>query len=520
MVCTLVGQLGEPEGAVTDDHGGGQHTVRVISIYATPWRYRGSPRQGPEEKLPLGPRLEEFHYLFQEQLPRPLYDEPLAADQLGLLAPAGASAGSGRSGTADLQIAKAQMWLFYLPSDQVVAALDLEFSSAPLDVDAALTTRVLEHCAFDDFTVDQVRLGEHVAELAEAEGCQAIKEDVQALPGEFRQKLPPERHQIVFAPRTEGGQPLTEAQVEPILYRSEPPFRPEFIDLKRPAGLNPSGADKVGLVTPYTSLLVGHNQYIQNSVFLTAVQAVGTSARFRQIWHRTHAMVSQFRARFQAEEVGVQSRAGMEELADELGNLELELSFSVETSSDLGLLIPALRSVSFHRELYAAMELQERAERVSRMFTRLDSSINSELTAIGIREAKQDGRRRLRWAFAINLLSILVVPITVLLAFFGVSTKDVTDGFSILDFRHFRLEYILAGALALIPLAAWLGAALVTGWQNSRDEQARLLRSPGVAVAPPPPAPGPPARPAGGALAGAAGAGQPAGRGPAGRAPG
>jgi hypothetical protein len=487
---------------VADDHGGGQHTVRVISIYATPWRYRGSPRQGPEEKLPLGLRLEEFHYLFQEQLPRPLYDEPLAAGQLGLLAPSGPGADGQNSDIRELDITTAQMWLFYLPSDQVVAALDLEFRSPPLDVDAALTTRVLEHCAFDEFTVNGMRLGAHVADLAEAEGCAAIKEDRQVLPDDYRWKLPPERHQIVFAPRTEGGQ-LGEAQAEPILYRSEPPFRPEFIDLKRPEGLNPPGDDKVGLVTPYTSLLVGHNEYIHNSVFLTAVQAVGTSARFRQIWHRTHAMVSQFRARFQAEEVGVQSRAGMEDLADELGNLELELSFSVETSSDLGLLIPALRSVSFHRELYAAMELQERAERVSRMFTRLDSSINSELTAIGIREARREARRRLRWAFAVNLLSVVVVPITVLLAFFGVSTKDVDGGFSILDFGHFRLEYILAGALALIPVAAWLGAAAVTTWQNARDEQVHS-RPPEVA---PPPAPAPrlPAEPAAGARAGVTG---------------
>ena len=39
----------------------------------------------------------------------------------------------------------------------------------------------------------------------------------------------------------------------------------------------------------------------------------------------------------------------MEFLADELGNLELDLSFSVEASADLGLLIPLLRIESFTR---------------------------------------------------------------------------------------------------------------------------------------------------------------------------
>src|SRR5215475_1427250 len=468
------------------------HDVRVISIYATPWRYRaltapdpsgqssaaasvartvlgredGSrqlPGHGParpqlEEWLPLGARLEEFHYLFQEQLPRLLYHGQPEVSSVGLL---------GADAVGDLRISGVRVWLFYLPSDQVVDAMDLEFLSPPLDVDPALTIRVLECCAFAELTIDGQGLGDYIAQLAEGCGAQMIREDVQLPPEDRRLRLPPERHQIVFAPPIEG-QLLTDEQVQPILYRAEPPFRPEFIEIRRPLGLNPDDRTR-GLVTPYTSLLVGHNEYIDNSVFLTAVQAVGTSARFRQIWHRAHGQVRDFRYKMQEEDVGVQTRAGMERLADELGNLELELSFSVETSSDLGLLIPTLRSVSFHRELYAAMELQERADRVSRMFARLDSSIRSELTAIDIRDARKDDRRRLRWNFALNLLSAVVVPIGVLLAFFGISTKDVDHERSILDIRHYEPVYLAAGALALIPLMAWAAAALLSAWRDRRE---------------------------------------------------
>jgi hypothetical protein len=452
--------------------------VRVISIYATSWRYRGpAPRTPLEEKLPLGARLEEFHYLFREQLPLLLYDRKLNPESLGLLpTPDDSGSRALRPRTWDVKISQARIWLFYLPSDQVVAALDLEFSSSPLDIDAESTIRVLEHCAFAELTIDGESLGDHIAGLTNECACEVIEEDVGLSDEEHRAKLPPERHQIVFAPPNKGRDPLAKEQAKPILYRAEPPFRPEFIEIKEPLGLNPEGENHRGLVTPYTSLLVGHHEYIENSVFLTTVQAVGTSARFRQIWHKAHRRVREFRYILK-EQVGVQRRADMEELADELGNLELELSFSVETSSDLGLLIPTLRSVSFHRDLYAAMELRERADRVSRMFTRLESSIRSELTAIDIRDTKKNDRRRLRWNFALNLLGVVVVPMTLLLAFFGTSTKDVGRETSILDFGHYQWEYMSAGAVALlIPLLAWAAAALFGAWQDYLERRRRDLR--------------------------------------------
>src|SRR5215470_2004631 len=152
--------------------------VRVISIYATSWRYRGPAPETPlEDKLPLGVRLEEFHYLFREQLPLLLYDRTLGVKDLGLPDPLAADANPkaprSRAWTVnDLKISQVKIWLFYLPSDQVVAALDLKFSSPPLDSDAEATIRVLENCAFAEFTINESRdkrresLGQHIARIA------------------------------------------------------------------------------------------------------------------------------------------------------------------------------------------------------------------------------------------------------------------------------------------------------------------------------------------------------------------
>jgi len=292
--------------------------------------------------------------------------------------------------------------------------------------------------------------------------------------------LPPERHQIVFAKHAEDKPPDDEI-IKVILYRLEPPNRPEFMEYRKPSGLNEVGRTLCA-VTPNVSLLYGQRDYVENSVFLTAVQAVGTAARFRQIWHKAHGQVRKFRLIGQAEEVGIQRRGGLEFLADELGNLELDLSFSVETSADLGLLIPALRIESFHRELYGAMELRERAETVSRMFIRLDASIRSELTAIEIRERQRQEQKRLRWGAAVSILSLIAVPIGFLGTYFGINGTQVNSGWSIFDMHHYWITYVAAGCLALVPFISFLilnsGAWLASRRENKeRQEQLQAQSS-------------------------------------------
>src|SRR5207245_11538505 len=104
----------------------------------------------------------------------------------------------------------------------------------------------------------------------------------------------PGRDQVVCATYVEGSSLPDEDAVKRIISRVEPPNRPEFMKIRRPSGLN-EAQHTLGAVTPYVSLLYGHQDYIENSVFLTAVQAVGTSARFRQIWHKAHGQVRDFR---------------------------------------------------------------------------------------------------------------------------------------------------------------------------------------------------------------------------------
>ncbi|HEY6425365.1 MAG TPA: hypothetical protein VIY28_19405 [Pseudonocardiaceae bacterium] len=449
-----------------------QHHIRVISIYATRWRWTGDydPQQ---PHLPLG-QLEEFYSLFQGQLPQVIHRSSHAAESIAF-APAAddaarpcADASMLNPADEGVKITRADSWLFVLPSDQVVAALDFDVHSELLGTDPIPIVKLLEQCAYARLIVDVSPLESHIEALARKAGAKELDTN--------NKFLPPERHQIVFAERTEGRPPPNDEMIKVILYRLEPPNRPEFMKYRKPSGLNEVGRTLCA-VTPYASLLYGQQGYVENSVFLTAVQAVGTAARFRQIWHKAHGQVSKFRKGGQEEEVGTQRRGGLEFLADELGNLELDLSFSVETSADLGLLIPALRIESFHRELYAAMELRERAETVSRMFVRLDASIRSELTAIEIRERQRQEQKRLRWGAAVSVLSLIAVPIGFLGTYFGINGTQVQSEWSIFDMHHYWLAYIAAGCLALVPFISFLilnGGAWLASHREKKERQEQL----------------------------------------------
>ncbi len=440
-----------------------QHHIRVISIYATRWRWAGKP-DPTLPHLELG-QLDEFYGLFQGQLPQVIHRSSHPAATIAF-APTTSDTVQ-QSATAcprnpedeRAEIISAHSWLFVLPSDQVVAALDFKVRSEFLHTDLLPIVKLLEQCAYARMIVDNSPLEEHIAALAREAGAEEI--DTNTI-------LPPERHQIVFVKHTEGAPP-DDKIIKDILYRVEPPHRPEFMEYKKPSGLNQIDRTLCA-VTPYVSLLYGQQTYVENSVFLTVVQAVGTAARFRQIWHKTHGRVREFRNDDLEKRLGAQRRGDLEFLADELGNLELDLSFSVETSADLGLLIPALRIESFHKELYAAMELRERAATASRMFIRLDASIRSELIAIEIRERQQKEEKRLRWGAAITVLSLIAVPIGFLGAYFGVNASEVNDEWSIFDMNHHQLAYVTAGCLALIPFITFL-ALNGRAWLANRQEK-------------------------------------------------
>jgi hypothetical protein len=448
----------------SDPGGTDRCRIRVVSIYSTSWRHLGTEREDLSSKLELG-GLTRHYELYKDQLPRLLpysiVGGPIDTGDIEIAQP-----------VPGIEMTESDASFFALPSNQVVLAVTLGFTTAPLSdaPSVAAISRVLEQSIEGAVNIRGRGLTEYVDALKQDDLIRDVlsTDETAQVAGET---LLPERHQLVFIARRDKDDWVpTQAVINELVYRDTPPYREEFGSPKIPEQLNLSelsddgsvirpsrpwvagqreaSSPKVitlGVVTPYVSLLYNHQPYVEDSIFLSTVHAVGTASRFRQIWHEAYQQVRRFRDQKQRQTTGLQTRADLEELADHLGNLEFDLTFSVE--------FPLMRIETFHTALYEAMDLSNQAKALSQMFDQLDGSLHSELTAIDVRERRRDDGRQ-RWnAFAAGILSLIGVSVGFVIAFLGVNTKEVPGGDSELSMwdPHFADLYLIAALFALTP---------------------------------------------------------------------
>jgi len=419
--------------------------IRITNVYVTPWHLTDASA-GSElpDYLRLW-RFEQYYRLSADQLPRALAREPLEPGDLRFQR-------WHRSGS----VTAAWMWLFRLPSGQVVAALTIDARCEPGEA-----IDLLEDCYFGD-----VHIGAETAE----ERAHGLAVRVGADDSPERGFLP-ERHQIVFGsgPAPEDYEDL----VQRLVYRADLPYRKEFSAIRYPAELNrrPGWLAAVG---PYVSVVCGQSDFIENAIFSSAVQGVAAAAQLRAIRHAAYADVRQFRNLEAAGGPTRGRRQSLERIADRLGDLELELSYSVEASADFGLLVPSLRAESFHAELYESMGLAARAATVARMLQRLGAAITAELTAIESIERRTDENRRVRYAVAVGFVSAVAIPASLILAYLGINASQVNPDRSMFS-HHYAAMYLTVAAVIVLGVA--VSAAL---WaqqrRNSRHHRAPAQR--------------------------------------------
>ena len=403
-------------------------TVRITNVYATSWRVDTALSAGAlGDHLRLW-RLERNYRLAEEQLPRVLLHEDLDPQALRVKRWPHISTLTG-----------ATAWLFTLPSGRVVAALSLDVACEIADV-----TDLLEDCYFCDVHFEDVLINQRIQRMmASLDGDAVYEED-----------LLPERHQLVF-----GDPPAPdecEEVMQHLVYRADLPYNKEHSVICYPDELNrrPGWLAAVG---PYVSVVCGHADFIQNTIFLSAVQGVAAAAELREIRQAAYQDVSLFRSPIGDGRSMQSRRKALERIADNLKGLEIELSYSVEAPADLGLLVPSLRVESFHKALFESMELLAKAETVSRMLERLGRAISAELTSIESAERRADEERRLRWGVAIGFLSAVAVPAGIILAYFGINANEVNPDRSIFD-HHYLPVYITV--LTVMTVGAMLAFSL------------------------------------------------------------
>jgi hypothetical protein len=426
------------------------YKIRLCEISSMPWRR--APTTVPQKDFTNTDKFDSFYAQFQGQVPDLLAQTIFDVDSVFIRSAVGPN-------EQCAPFARVEVVLFSLPfpANQIVAAVILDFSVPDIAIDGdPFLASLLKAAAESRLLIEGRPTNEIADELAQSV---LADEERAANPGERIIDGGRERHALVFS---EGNNlpadPTAQQVISELVYGVRRPYREEFTNLVRPEDLNRVDST-FAAVSDHTSFFHGQSSVVESSILLTTVQAIGTAARFQRIWHDAYYQVTEFQRSKQQAISGRQTRKDLETLADQMGNLELDLAFSVETAADLGLGSTNAQIDSFHRALYDVMQIKARAATVGRMFTRLSGSIRSELTAIESREKEVEDHqreivdaRRFRGALMLGVLSFFLAPLGVVLGFFGVNAREVDQADTMFDVHRYWAIYVLAAVVMIVSV--------------------------------------------------------------------
>jgi hypothetical protein len=266
-------------------------------------------------------------------------------------------------------------------------------------------------------------------------------------------------HQLVF-PGGRLQQELLGADVarkavllNEIVYRGRMPWNPaaphdqSFAPHLRNHGLTLSALGRG------VSVQAGWAPHVENGLALVAIGMISALA----VLQRTR--LAAFALMKANEQSPADSPTGIRSLISRLSagvnELQLDLAFGVEAYVD-SLLIPETITEAFQSSLGDALGIRDSLENSARMVERLTSVISARSAALDAALAERDDRRDRTVSGLVAAATLIALPPTLLLAFFGVNGSDVDEHRSILDLRAYGTAY----ALAWLPFVV----LVLTGW--------------------------------------------------------
>jgi hypothetical protein len=277
--------------------------------------------------------------------------------------------------------------------------------------------------------------------------------------------FPGERLTEQLLQATEAPGPLP-PEVTTIVYRGTvSPGRGSRLGVRTPPALNNPGETLVAHARG-VSLIAGWGEQVENVLALgatTIVAALGVLHRARDLAFDALELNQRTRLVSTAD-----ARELVARLSARLNEVQLDLSFGVEAYVD-SVLIPELVMDSFQASMRSAADLDTGLANTSRMVDRLAAVIQTRAAVLDA--ATQDEHERRGRVFNVMLAvgSLLALPPSLLLAFFGVTSPDVDPARSVLDLGRYWLAY----GLAWLPF----GALLLVGFLLRRRirESSRLM---------------------------------------------
>lgn len=191
------------------------------------------------------------------------------------------------------------------------------------------------------------------------------------------------------------------------------------------------------------SVHAGWAEHVENGLTLVAVGMVSALA----VLQRTRlAAFAAMRANEQASASSpYEVRSLISRLSAGVNELQLDLAFGVEAYVD-ALLIPDSVMETFQSSLRDALGIRDSLENSARMVERLTSVISARSAALDAELSERDDRRDRTVSVLVAVATLIALPPTLLLAFFGVNATTVNPHRSVFDAR-----YLPAYLLAWVP---------------------------------------------------------------------
>ena len=130
--------------------------------------------------------------------------------------------------------------------------------------------------------------------------------------------------------------------------------------------------------------------------------------------------------------------------------------------------------VEYHTQVYSSIGIRKLAKTVSRMLRRLEATGRAELTSVESIERRADEDRRLRWTIAVGFVSVVAIPISLILAFFGINaTQD--ENRSMFDPAYLWV-YVCVGFMIMIAVGLAITLYIIQTRDRHRDVDGRQPR--------------------------------------------
>lgn len=268
-------------------------------------------------------------------------------------------------------------------------------------------------------------------------------------------------HQLVIFPDDSDRGDLTDDQIQRLLYRADLPARLEYTKICRPDELNRRDG-RGAACGPFVTVLWGQQDYIENLAFLSAMMATTAASVIRDARSDLLSEIASMDSIFGASSVDAPAPPSISDarsaivLANRVvARTENRIATCVDGFSTLQPFVPGLRSESYHRALFAALDAERNRETLERMLGRIKEMIRVEQEQLAAAIDLNSEDRSLRWTISLGAASVVTVPFGLIFGFFGVTARQVDPTRSMFD-RGYLPIYLVVGVSAAAILVVHL----------------------------------------------------------------